>query len=185
MNTEINPWSIKGKRMIYDNPWITVIEHQVVTPSGADSIYTTVEYKHLAIGIVPLDEQYNTWIVGQWRFPVNQYSWEIPEGGGKMSESPLQAAQRELLEECGLVAKQWDEVMQFNTSNSVATEKAIIFLARQLQITYACPEPDEILQVKKIPFEELYQKVMDGRVSDSLTIAAVLKIKCMMHEGKV
>lgn len=181
---EENPWKILGSTVIYDNPWIKLVENQVITPSGQDSVYAVVKYKHKAIGVIPVDDEMNVWLVGQWRFPLNRYSWEIPEGGGRMNEDPLEAAKRELLEECGIVAGEWTPLMEFYTSNSVADEHAIVFVAKKLQFKNSQPEPDEILQVKKLSFHKVYEMVMDGIITDSISIAAILKLKCLIDEGK-
>src|SRR6476661_7194004 len=108
MNEKSNPWKILGEKNIYDNKWINVTEYDVINPSGGKGIYGKVHFKNLAIGIVPLDEEFNTYLVGQYRFPLNQYSWEVPEGGGLLGDDPLSAAERELLEETGLKAAYWN-----------------------------------------------------------------------------
>src|SRR5579871_191774 len=107
---EKNPWQIISEKNIYDNPWINITEFDVINPGGGNGIYGKVHFKNLAIGILPLDENMNTYLVGQYRFPLDQYSWEIPEGGGMIGIDPLISAQRELIEETGLVATQWTEI---------------------------------------------------------------------------
>ena len=124
-----NPWQILDETQIYDNNWIGLTEYQVINPSGGQGIYGKVHFKNFAIGVIPLDDQYNTWLVGQYRFPLNAYSWEIPEGGGHLHESPLIGAQRELLEETGFTASQWTEVQRMHLSNSVSDELAVIYVA--------------------------------------------------------
>src|SRR5438270_9230901 len=119
MNEQQNPWQVKDKQVVYDNPWIQVVHHDVINPSGGKGMYGKVHFKGTAIGILPLDEQLNTWLVGQYRFPLNQYSWEIPEGGGPLGTDPLASAKRELLEETGLVAAQWSTLLDMHLSNSV------------------------------------------------------------------
>ena len=128
-----NPWTILGEKTIYDNKWINVTEYDVLNPSGGKGIYGTVRFKNLAIGILPLDEEGYTWLVGQYRFPLNAYSWEIPEGGGDPEVAPVASAQRELIEETGLVAKDWTMIQEMHLSNSVTDEQAFIFLARGLE----------------------------------------------------
>ena len=105
----------------------------MINPSGGNGIYGKVHFKNIAVGVIPLDEDWNTWLVGQYRFPLDQYSWEIPEGGGGMDEDPLEAAKRELLEETGLVAKEWTKILTMHLSNSVSDELAVIYLARELE----------------------------------------------------
>ena len=182
-NEEKNPWTTLKSELIYDCPWITLTKHDVLNPAGNPGTYNVVNFKNLAIGVLPLDKDGNTWIVGQYRYPLKQYSWEIPEGGGKLGVPPLESAKRELLEETGIVAKRWTQIQTMHLSNSVSDEFCILYLAQDLHFEKAEPEETEKLQVKKIPFEELYQMVLKGEATDSLTVTAVLKIKLMMKEG--
>lgn len=185
MNELHNPWQIKGQKLIYDNPWIGVTEYDVINPAGGKGIYGKVHFKGLAIGALPLDEQLNTYLVGQYRFTLNQYSWEIPEGGGALDVDPVLSAQRELLEETGLVAQSWTRIMEMHLSNSVSDEHAIIYLARDLSQQAACPEETEQLQVRKLPFEEAYRMVEAGKITDSMSVAAILKVKLMLADGRI
>lgn len=183
-NTEaINPWNTKTSKLVYQNNWIEVQHHEVVTPTGTDGIYGVVHFKNLAIGIIPLDENNNTWIVGQYRYPLKKYSWEIPEGGGKLGIDPLLSAQRELLEECGIIAKDWQKILEMDLSNSATDEHAILYVARNLSFTQAEPEETEELRLKKTPFDSLFQMVMNGEIEDAMTIAAVMKLKIMMQNS--
>ena len=133
MNEKHNPWVVLDQKKVYENPWIELTEFQVTNPSGGKGIYGKVHFKHIAVGVIPLDENWNTWLVGQYRFTLNQYSWEIPEGGGEMDEDPLEEAKRELLEETGLIAKNWTKILTMHLSNSVTDEWAVIYLARGLR----------------------------------------------------
>ena len=180
-----NPWQITDEKPVYDNKWINVIEYQVINPSGNPGIYGKVHFKNRAIGIIPLDAELNTYLVGQYRFTLNVYSWEIPEGGGPLAEAPLEAAKRELLEETGLRAKEWTELLQMHLSNSVSDELCIIYLARDLKQFEAEPEDTEDLMVHKVPFEEVYQMVCNGEITDSVAVAAILKVKLLLLEGKL
>jgi 8-oxo-dGTP pyrophosphatase MutT (NUDIX family) len=185
MDEQKNPWIILGQKEIYDNPWINVTEYDVLNPSGGKGIYGKVHFKNLAIGIIPLDEEMNTYLVGQYRFTLNQYSWEIPEGGGPHHVDILKSAKRELKEETGLVADEWTKLMDFHLSNSVCDEHGAIFMARKLRMKEAMPEETEELKVKKVPFEEAYQMVEDGIITDSLAVAAILKVKILLLQGKL
>lgn len=178
-----NPWKILSTKEHYDNPWVNVVEHQVTNPAGNPGIYSVVHFKNLAICILPLDDNYNTWIVGQYRFPVEQYSWEVPEGGGPLETDPLDSAKRELQEECGIVAHQWTQIATCHLSNSGTDEKAMVYVAKGLSFHQSSPEETEVLQVKKIPFETLFQMVMNNEVMDAPTIIAVLKAKQLMMAG--
>ncbi|MEX2379587.1 MAG: NUDIX hydrolase [Vicingaceae bacterium] len=180
-----NPWQLKNKKVVYDNPWIEVTHHEVLNPANKPGIYGEIHFKNIAIGILPLDEDMHTWIVGQYRFPLDQYSWEIPEGGGKIGIDPLVSARRELKEETGIVAKDWKEILRLHTSNSVSDELGIIYLAKGLSFYEAEPDEDEELSIRKIPFNHLVEMVLKGEITDSLSVAAVLKVKLLLDSGKL
>lgn len=181
---EKNPWKTHASTMVYESPWISVTMHNVTNPGGLPGTYSVVHFKNLAIGIIVLDAENNTWLVGQYRYPIDQYSWEIPEGGGKFGVDPLDSAKRELLEETGITAKKWTKIQEMHLSNSASDEFCILYLAQDISIGEAEPEPDEELQLVKIPFEEVYQLVLDGKITDSLTVTAVLKVKLLLLEKR-
>jgi 8-oxo-dGTP pyrophosphatase MutT (NUDIX family) len=180
-----NPWKITKSEEIYDTPWIKLVRHEVIHPSGNPGVYSVTHFKNLAIGVLPLDDDNNTWLVGQYRFPLNKYSWEIPEGGGALNVHPVESAQRELKEETGICAKEFVEIQRMYLSNSATDELAILYVAKGLSFGEAQPEESEELNCIKIPFEEVYQKVLSGEITDSLTVVAVLKTKLMLLEGKI
>lgn len=180
-----NPWTIKGSRTVYDNKWIGVTEYDVLNPSGGEGIYGKVHFKNLAIGVIPLDEDGNTWLVGQYRFPIEAYSWEIPEGGGDPAVSPVISAARELEEETGLRAAKWQEILKLHLSNSVSDEVAYIFLARDLTQHAARPEDTEELIIRQLPFAEAFQMVMRGEITDSMSVAGILKLQWLIKEGVI
>lgn len=184
-NPEANPWTITSEQNIYDNPWINITEYQVINPSGNPGIYGKVHFKNRAIGVIPLDADMNTYLVGQYRFPLDEYSWEIPEGGGHLDKEPIEGAKRELLEETGLIAHEWTEIQRMHLSNSVSDELSILFLARNLEQHQAEPEETEQLQIRKLPFKEVYEMVCRGKIKDSMTVAAVLKVQLMILEGLI
>lgn len=185
MNENHNPWTILAGKEVYDNNWISVTEYDVLNPSGGEGIYGKVHFKNYAIGIIPLDNEMNTYLVGQYRFPLYAYSWEIPEGGCPFDEDQQQAAERELLEEAGLKAKNWKRILDMHLSNSVSDEAAAIFLARDLSQHEAEPEETEDLAIKKLPFNEAYRMVEQGVITDAITVAAILKVKLMMLENEL
>ena len=182
---EENPWKIRSEKNIYDNSWINVTEYQVINPSGNPGIYGKVHYKNVAIGILPLDAGMNTYLVGQYRFVLGQYSWEMPEGGGPEGTDPLDSAKRELLEETGLKAQNWTELQRLHLSNSVSDELSILYLARDLQQFEAEPEDTEQLIVNKVPFDEVYRMVCNGEITDAMTVAAVLKVRLLLIENRL
>ncbi|MGQ9539837.1 MAG: NUDIX domain-containing protein [Armatimonadota bacterium] len=178
-----NPWQTLSSTEVYDNPWISVNEHRVIKPSGGEGIYGVVHFKNRAIGVLPLDDEGNTWLVGQYRYTLGQYSWEIPEGGGSLDEDPLYSAQRELREETGMEAEEWQEILRMHLSNSVTDELAIVYLARRLKQGEAQPEDTEQLQVRRVPFEEAYRMVCTGEITDAISVSAILRVKLMLLDG--
>lgn len=180
-----NPWTILSEKDHYQNNWIKITEYQVLNPARNPGIYGKVHFKNLAIGIIPLDQDFNTFLVGQYRFPLNAYSWEIPEGGSPLADDPLKGAQRELLEETGLVARKWIPIQTMHLSNSVSDEYGIIYLAQDLEQHTACPEETEQLIVKKLPFQTVYEMVERGEITDSLSVAGILKVKLMLLDGRI
>ena len=180
-----NPWKILKSDQVYKNAWIELTEHQVINPKGGQGIYGEVHFKNIAIGIVVLDSNYHTWLVGQYRFPLKAYSWEIPEGGGPLNVDPLLSAKRELQEETGIQASRFTEIQKMHLSNSVSDEFAIIYLAQDLEMGESSPEETEELEIRKIPFEEAYQMVINGEITDSMSVAGILKTKILIDQGKV
>lgn len=185
MKVEKNPWQTLSQDEKYDNPWINVTEYQVINPNGGRGIYGKIHYKNLAIGIIPLDDNDNTWLVGQYRYPTDEYSWEIPEGGGPLGADPLESAKRELLEETGITALVWTELQRIHVSNSTSDELGYIFLARGLSFGEAEPEETEQLAIRKMPFNEVYEMVVSGQITDSITVAAVYKLKTLKLTGEL
>jgi 8-oxo-dGTP pyrophosphatase MutT (NUDIX family) len=178
-----NPWTLLQDEVAYESPWIRVNHHQVLNPAGNPGTYSVVHFKKLAIGVLPLDDAGYTWLVGQYRYPIRQYSWENPEGGGDYDIDPVVSAQRELLEETGLKAANWTFLQRMFLSNSATNEEALLFLATGLTQGKSEPEETEQLQVRKIHFSELYELVKKGEVLDSLTVTAVLKVQLLIEEG--
>lgn len=185
MDNKKNPWQIISAKEVYGNNWINVTEYDVINPNGGKGIYGKVHFKNIAIGIIALDEDLNTYIVGQYRFVLDEYSWEIPEGGGALDKDPLVSAKRELLEETGLVAREWTQLCKFHLSNSVSDEYGFIFLARKLEQHAPMPDETEQLIVKKIAFEEAWQMLERGQITDSMSLIAIQKVKWMLANDKL
>ncbi|WP_296621585.1 NUDIX hydrolase [Marivirga sp.] len=175
-----NPWKLLNTKLQYDNAWIRVEEDNVINPSGGDGIYGRVHFKNIAVGVIPIDKDGNTWLVGQYRYPLDEYSWEIPEGGCPVGEQELDAAKRELKEETGLIANHWEEFLRIHTSNSVSDERGVVFLAKDLIKGTTQFEDTEDLKIKKLPLEEAFQMVLDGKITDSISMAALLKLKVLI-----
>jgi len=173
---ETNQWTTLSSREIYENPWIKLEEDQVINPAGGKGIYGRIHFKNMAIGIIPLDDNNNTWLVGQHRYVLNEWSWEIPEGGGPHNKSALESAQRELLEETGLKASRWTELLKAHLSNSVSDEVAYVFLAQGLEEGAHEREATEAdMKVWKLPFQVALDLVLQGKITDSLTVMGILK----------
>ena len=170
----VGPWRVSSVRKVFDNPWINIADHKVTHPDGSPGEYGVVRFKNIAIGILPISDKGKVMLVGQHRFPHDKYSWELPEGGGKLDVAPLDSAKRELAEETGLRAEEWAELTAFDISNSVTDERAVCFLAWGLREGDAAPEPSEALTLKEVFFKDLLEMVMSGEISDSLTIVMVL-----------
>lgn len=170
---EENPWQTISSRESYDNPWIKVRHDDVIRPDGQPGIYGVVHFKNRAIGVLPIDAEGCTWLVGQYRYTLHEYSWEIPEGGGPLDEAPLAAAQRELLEETGLVAKHWELLGRAHLSNSVSDEEALYYLATGLTEGEAQPEGTERLQIRRVLFAEALRMVQSGEITDALSVLTI------------
>jgi len=176
MSSDNKKWTTLSKEDVYENPWIKLEEHQVINPAGGKGIYGKVHFKNIAIGIVALDEENNTWLVGQHRYPLDEWSWEIPEGGSPTGKDILDSAKRELLEETGLKAQKWDEILKTHLSNSVSDEVGFIFLARELSEGEHEREATEAdMKVQKLPFADALEMVMNGKITDSLSVMGILK----------
>ncbi len=175
-------WVTHSTDIVYDNPWITVSHRNVTAPTGKDAIYGMVHFKNVAVAVIPIDEEGYTWLVGQHRYTLDCYSWEVPEGGSHLTESTLEAAKRELLEETGIVAEHWQELLQLHTSNSVTDERAIAYIARGLSFNEAEPDDTEVLERQRVPITTAIEMAMDGRITDALAMASLFKIKIMMDQ---
>lgn len=176
-----NPWKTTATKRVYENPWILVREDQVLNPAGNPGIYGVVSFKNFAIGIIPVDEQGNTWLVGQYRYSLEEWSWEIPMGGGPKGINMLESAQRELKEETGYTAGRWTNIMKIHTSNSVTDEEGVVYLAEELSPGETEPEETEQLILKKLPLKEAVDWVMEGKITDSISAAGLLKAARMLN----
>jgi 8-oxo-dGTP pyrophosphatase MutT (NUDIX family) len=169
-----NPWTTVSSRSIYDNPWIRVREDQVLRPDGQPGIYGVVEFKNLAVGILPVDADGRIWMVGQYRYPLKAYSWEIPEGGCSPSETPESTAHRELREETGLIAGRMELVATSHLSNSVSDEQAYLFRASDLTQGPDEPEGSERITVRRLGWDEAWEMLRRGEITDSMTVISLL-----------
>ncbi|WP_422010619.1 NUDIX domain-containing protein [Reyranella sp.] len=179
------PWTVLSAEDVYENPWIRVTHHEVLTPAGTPGLYGLVHYRNLAIGVVPVDAEGHTYLVGQYRFPLDAYSWEIPEGGGAQGVDPLDSAARELREETGLVARHWRKLLEADLSNSVSDERAVAYLAWGLAQGEAEPEATEELAVRRVPLAEAFRMVEAGEIRDALSVLSLQAVRLLQLEGKL
>jgi 8-oxo-dGTP pyrophosphatase MutT (NUDIX family) len=185
MDEKKNPWTVVSRETVYDNPWIRVDHHEVLNPAGKPGIYGVVHFKTHATAVVPIDEHGSVILVGQFRFSLGAYSWEVPEGGAPAGTSVLESAKRELREECGVTAEHWLEIVRMDLSNSVSDEAGTGFLAWGLSHGIAEPEASEELQVVRVPFREALDRVKRGEIRDSLSVASILRVALMAAQGEL
>ena len=178
-----NPWTTQTSRPLYDNPWIAVTEHRVLNPKGRPGIYGTVHFHNRAIGVVPVFADGSTILVGQYRYPQRVYSWEIPEGGGKLAHPPQEAAARELLEETGLVARQWRDILRMDLSNSVTDELALGFVAWDLEQREAAPDETEDLTLWRLPLADACRMARDGEIWDALSVGCLQQLRLLAEDS--
>ena len=170
------PWTRNARRVAYQNPWLTLWHDDVTRPDGAPGIYGVVHFANLAAGVLVLDDDDRVLLVGQHRYTLDAYSWELPEGGVPDGETALDGARRELREETGVEAAEWQELARVHLSNSVTDELAILFLATGLTHGAATPEGTEDLEVRWLPFEDVLAMTLDGSISDAMTVLAVERV---------
>lgn len=171
---EVGPWRRLTREQAYSNPWITLFHDQVITPGGNQGIYGVVHFRSRATGIVALDDDQCIWLVGQTRYVLSEYSWELPEGGAPLDEDPLEGAKRELLEETGLVAEHWEPLLRMHLSNSVSDEEALVYLATGLTQREQALEDTEDITVRRLPLSDAIAMVDRGEITDAITVSALL-----------
>ena len=176
MNVTKNPWQTLSSAVSYENPWLSIRHEEVLTPAGTPGIYGVVSFKNKAVGVIPLDDAGNTWLVGQHRYPLDEYSWEIPEGGCPLGTDPLESAKRELKEETGLEADRWTKIARIHTSNSATDEEGFLYVAEGLTEGDHEPEDTEDLRIWKLPLAEAVDMVMSSRITDALSVSGLLMV---------
>jgi ADP-ribose pyrophosphatase len=170
------PWIRRTRRVAYENPWLTVWHDEVIRPDGEPGIYGVVHFANLAVGVLVLDGADRVLLVGQHRYALDAWSWEIPEGGVPTGETAFQGARRELLEETGFEAADWRELARVHLSNSVSDEVAVLFVATGLTLGTATPEGTEDLELRWVPFAEALEMTLDGAITDAMTVIAVERL---------
>ncbi len=169
-----NPWTTLERRPVYENPWIEVREDRVLRPDGQPGIYGVVHFRNRAVGVLPVDDRGRVWLVGQYRYPLDAYSWEIPEGGAPEGESPADCARRELREETGLHAGHLELIGRAHLSNSVSDEQAFIYRATELSQAEATPEGSERIEVRCVDWPVAWRMLKQGMITDSISVIALM-----------
>jgi 8-oxo-dGTP pyrophosphatase MutT (NUDIX family) len=175
LDESVNPWTKVSTRVVYDNPWISVREDEVVRPDGLPGIYGVVHFKNIAVGVLAVEDG-EVYLVGQYRYTLERYSWEIVEGGCAPGEETLDAARRELEEETGLRARRWLRMGEAHLSNSVTDELAVWYLATGLEQGECRPEGTEKLQVRRVPLEEAMRMALSGEITDAISMLALMRL---------
>lgn len=179
------PWQDHDRQVVYENPWLAVTEHAATAPTGLAATYTVIRPKNLAVGVLPLHSDGTVTLVGQSRFALMNYVWEMPEGGAPFDEDPLDGVKRELAEEAGLAAGTWREVLRMELSNSVTDERAIAWLAWDLSEVPVDPDPTEVIVRVRVPFMTLLAEIDRGAVRDAFTVATALRAYHMVRENLI
>lgn len=172
-------WKKLDSTVVFDNPWMTVREDHVINPGGGENQYGYVHFKNVAVAVIPLDEDMHTWLVGQTRYTLGKYSWEVPMGGAPIADDPLESARRELREETGLSANRWSEIMRLHPSNSITDESAVVYVAQELTQGNASPEETENLELRRLPLSDALDMVLHGEITDAISCAALMRVSLL------
>jgi len=178
-----NPWQTLASSVKYVTRWFSVREDDVIRPDGQRGTYSVVRAERVATGIVAVWPDESVTLVGQFRYAVNEYSWEIPEGGGAFDVDPIEIARRELHEETGIRAGTWTLLGRVHTSNCFVDEVCYIYLATDLAPGVARPDPEEVLQTQRVPLERAISMARDGSITDAITIAGLFWTWAMRRSG--
>ena len=179
------PWRSDGESLIFENPWMRLTRHPATAPTGLESDYVVMRPKNLSVGVLPVHEDGTVTLVGQQRFALMNWSWEMPEGGAPFDEDPIEGARRELAEEAGLRAEHWREALRAELTNSITDERAIAWIAWGFSPAPLAPDPTEVIRIARVPFGDLLREVGRGAVRDMFTVATVLRAYHMAREGEL
>ena len=179
MDRSKNPWTTLSVRRVFGNAWLELWEERVLDPSGNPAVYGKVSFLNKAVGVIPLDDAGHTWLVGQYRYCLNQYSWEIPMGGSPHGVLPIDSARAELREETGLTARRWEQILYLHTSNSVTDEEGYVFTAEDLEQGEPEFESTEALEIRRLPLADAVRMALTGEITDAISVAGLLKLAAM------
>lgn len=179
------PWRSLGTSVLIDTPWMRVTRHPAVAPTGAEADYVVMRPKNVGTGVLPLHDDGTVSLVGQHRFALMRYSWEMPEGGAPEGEDPFEAVKRELAEEAGLTARHWRTALDVDLSNSITDERAMTWVAWGLEAAETAPDETEVFLSARAPFRDLMAEIARGAVRDSLTVATAYRAYHMAREGEL
>ena len=179
------PWRSDGETVIFDNPWMRLTRHPATAPTGLDADYVVMRPRNLSVGVLPVHDDGTVTLVGQQRFALMNWSWEMPEGGAPFDEDPLAGARRELAEEAGLEAAHWREALKTEMSNSITDERAMAWIAWGLGPVPVAPDPTEVIHIARVPFGDLLREIGRGSVRDMFTVATTLRAYHMAREGEL
>ncbi len=185
MTDSPKPWTTVSSRTVYENTWLRVIEDQVLTPGGARGVYGVVQHPSSGSCVLPIDLDGCTWLVGQYRYAIGRYTWELPAGSGARGSDPLETARRELAEETGLAAQHWHPILHMAPVNSVTNLEAFSYVAWDLTPGTPHPDAEEELALRRLPFAELLDGVLGGSVTNAITVATVLQAHVLALRGRL
>lgn len=170
-------WRRLSRRLKFENPWFAVFEDHVINPGGGENQYGHVHFKNVAVAILPLAANGDTWLVGQDRYTLDEFHWELPMGGAPLAEDPLAAAQRELREETGLSASDWSTYLKLHPSNSITDEVGLVFVARDLDEGEPDFEETENIRIRRLPLAEAIGMAERGEITDAISVATLFKAR--------
>ena len=180
-----NPWTVLGTERRHEDSFIALDEHRVRDAAGRERPYATVRFKRRGCVVVPVDAEGGTVLVGRWRFAAGRYSWEVPAGGARPDEDPEDAARRELGEEAGLEARRWLELLRLSVSGAITDERAVCFAAWGLSPRERRPDPQEVVEVRRVPFAAAVRMVLAGEVVEAASVAAIPALHARAARGEL
>lgn len=177
-------WKKIDSRVVYENDWMKVLDDRVINPRGGQNDYGHIHFKNRAVAILPIDADNNTWLIGQDRYTLSEWSWELPMGGAAFDDTLLSAAKRELQEETGLTAVRWTELMRLHPSNSITDELGVVFIAKDLREGPTSFGETEVLELRKLPLSDAIAMAGSGKITDAISVAALLRV-ALLDLGKL